>query len=190
MTNEERDDWGHIVGDADISACGKYRWSLRRRWADVPRFVLWLMLNPSTADATKNDNTVRRCIAYAKAWGYTGILVGNLYAFRSSKPVLLRAMARSGFDVVGAENDAKLAALIDQAALIVCAWGSPGPRESRHWDVLRMLHKARKPAHYLRLNHSQDATMYRHPSHPLRLRRALEPIRWEFMRDDGPGAGG
>lgn len=70
---------------ASISECGTYRWTLQRRWAAGER-VCWIMLNPSTADAERDDPTVLRCMAFSRSWGYGGLIVVNLYPFRSSKP--------------------------------------------------------------------------------------------------------
>ena len=70
---------------ADISSDGLYRWTLRRRWGDGDD-VVWVMLNPSTADANKDDPTLRRIIQFSDGWGYGGLLVVNLLPFRSSNP--------------------------------------------------------------------------------------------------------
>ena len=71
-----------IRRNAELSACGKYRYRLSRIWDDKKPLVLFIMLNPSTADAEQDDPTIRRCIAFAKNWGYGGFMAGNLFAFR------------------------------------------------------------------------------------------------------------
>ena len=152
---------------AIISKCGLYRYSLERRWSQADYFVLWVMLNPSTADATENDATIRRCIAFSKAWGYGGLLVGNLYAYRSSTPNALWACG----DVIGPDNDAYLAELTKRAAHVVCAWGQRGPIPERRDAVLRIL-SARGPVHALAFTKAGE------PRHPLYLPAALKPEIW------------
>lgn len=172
--------------DATLSLCGRYRYTLRRRWASSPRYVLWIMLNPSAADATTNDATIRRCLRYSKEWGYGGLLVANLYALRTPYPGDLH---RGGVDPVGPENDTHIARLALHAAITVCAWGQPGPDPGRRWAVLRLLRQAGghwPGLHYLTLNQNGE------PGHPLRLPATLKPSKWdpvELARAAGPGAG-
>jgi len=70
---------------AEISDCQRYRYALWRRWADGPA-VLFVMLNPSTADARSDDPTIRRCIGFARSWDYAAVLVANLFALRTPTP--------------------------------------------------------------------------------------------------------
>jgi hypothetical protein len=157
-----------------ISACGRYRYTLERSWANSPRYVLWIMLNPSTADGTTNDATIRRCLRYAKDWGFTGILVGNLYAFRATQPSELFTERAP----IGPENDDALLELATRSQLIVCAWGQRGPHPSRRWHVLRDLGVAReRQVHALRINDNGE------PGHPLRLSVAARPIVWDPCRE-------
>lgn len=108
---------------ADISDDQAYRWSLWRTWPAGESTVLFVCCNPSTADGTEDDPTVRRCVAYAQAWGYRAVAIGNLYAFRTSKPRDLRAVP----EPVGPLNDQALAAMVLDATIVVCAWGAdPG----------------------------------------------------------------
>lgn len=175
-----------LHGRATISACGKYRYTLERSWAALPRYVLWIMLNPSTADADTNDATIRRCLGYARAWGYTGILVGNLYAYRSTSPALLTQIALSGGDPIGPDNVAAVRGLIARASMIVCAWGREGPVQRARFDVLQLLRPPRI-AHILKMNGADDDM---NPSHPLRLAKSLEARVWDIFKDRGPGVGG
>lgn len=106
---------------ADISACGRYRYLLGRRWADGPR-ATFIMLNPSTADAEQDDPTIRRCIGYARAWGMGALQVVNLYALRATDPAeLWRAQ-----DPIGPDNDITLVAcaLAHRPAPLIAAWGA------------------------------------------------------------------
>src|SRR3990167_7612004 len=92
------------IGSAIISPCGSYRYTLHRPIPSILRWVkplLCIMVNPSTADATKEDPTVRRCIGFAKDMGATSLTVVNLFAFRSASPKALATMD----DPVGPDND-------------------------------------------------------------------------------------
>lgn len=116
-----------IHSSARLSTDGFYRWELARWWADGPR-CLFVMLNPSTADADKPDNTIRRCISFARREGVAGLDVVNLFALRTAYPKVLLEKAREGVDIIGPENDAALDAHAALSAVtggkIVAAWGS------------------------------------------------------------------
>ena len=108
---------------AHISECGKYRYTLERRWDHGP-LLPFIMLNPSTADADIDDPTIRRCMGFACREGFGGIIVGNLFAFRATDPkVMLAAPNR-----VGPLNEKTLFDIATRAWLeevpIVAAWGS------------------------------------------------------------------
>src|SRR6266851_3711206 len=109
--------------NAETSSCGHYRWWLQRRWADGP-IVCFVMLNPSTADAENDDATIRRCIGFAKFWGFSALSVRNLFPFRATKPNELEKMARSGIDICGGERGAAELRAAITADLVVTAWGA------------------------------------------------------------------
>lgn len=75
---------------ATISEDGKYRYDLSRWWTEPERLALWVMLNPSTADASVDDPTIRRCIAFTRAWGLDGLVVVNQFSLRATDPDVLR----------------------------------------------------------------------------------------------------
>jgi hypothetical protein len=123
---------------AVLSPCGAYRYAL---WRDVGELgnegtVLFVGLNPSTADATKDDPTIRRCVRFAREWGYARLAMANCYAVRSTKP----AGIELADDPVGPDNDEWLQKLAGNALHIIAAWGaSPHltpEREARVLDVL------------------------------------------------------
>jgi hypothetical protein len=87
---------------AAISDCKQYRYELRRSWDSSKPAVLFIGLNPSTADGSTDDNTSRVCINYAKRWGYGSLLLGNLFAYRSKDQSALRRV----LDPIGPDNDA------------------------------------------------------------------------------------
>lgn len=117
-----------IEKGADLSEDGLYRYKLWRIWDRSLPVCVWVMLNPSTADAEKDDATIRRCIGFAKQWGYGGIVVINVFALRATNPAELA----SAQDPVGPRNDDVIEtsitqALQDQNALVVAAWGGSFP---------------------------------------------------------------
>lgn len=152
---------------AVISDCGLYRYSLWREWA-AGDSVAFIGLNPSTADATLDDPTIRRCIAFAKSWGFGRLVMVNLFAFRATDP---KEMMRAD-DPVGPDNDAALLRECAQARVTVAAWGAGGTHLGRDRVVRRML----APMHYLRL------TKQGHPGHPLYLPGSLTPQPWDKGR--------
>jgi len=156
---------------AAFSPCGRYRYTLWRDWGGAgrsPGYALFVCLNPSTADDERDDPTVRRCIAFADAWGYRRLCVANLFALRATDPAALLAAA----DPVGPENDAWLRRAARGAGVVVAAWGNRGARAGRDREVTALLPRM----HYLRL------TARGHPEHPLRLPRGLKPRPWLLSR--------
>ncbi len=139
---------------------GRYRYLLWRAWDDGARRAAFIMLNPSTAGAAIDDPTIRRCIAYARAWGYGVLYVGNLFAYRATDP---RALYGAN-DPIGPENDAYLVAIARRCDLIVCAWGVHGALGDRGAAVLALL-GAIAPVYCF------GCTKDGHPRHPLYLRR-------------------
>jgi hypothetical protein len=142
---------------AVLSACGRYRYLLTR--GEEPRLA-FVMLNPSTADETQDDPTIRRCLSFAQREGAKGIEVANLYAMRSTDPrELVRAL-----DPVGPENDEHLRDLTFRHRMILCAWGGmAGPARVR--DVLNILSDGFEPLIYC-----LGKTKHGQPRHPLYLR--------------------
>lgn len=97
-----------------------YRYQLLRVWDETLPRVLFVMLNPSTADATKDDPTIRRVISFAKSWGYGGVYVGNLFAFRSTDPKGLKYVK----DPIGENNIQHIQAMVGLVDKIIYAWGN------------------------------------------------------------------
>ena len=119
-----------------MTARAAYRYRLERHWCGGDGLCAFIMLNPSTADERDDDPTIRRCIGFARRWGYDGLLVANLFARRATDPKELFA-ARN--PVGGPANRDALRRVIDEAALILCAWADsqppPGAAMRRsHWS--------------------------------------------------------
>lgn len=134
--------------------------------------VNFVMLNPSTADAEKDDPTIRKCTGFARAWGYAILIVTNLFAYRSSTPDAL--YSRSYDEIVGPDNNAYLEHVAKTSDRIVCAWGNHGDLHGRG-RMLRRTFKANLPKvdlTYLVLNASGE------PSHPLYQSSTLVPRKW------------
>jgi len=116
---------------AVISGCEQYRYRLWRVWdANKPK-VLFIMLNPSTADADNDDPTIRRLIGFSTSWGYGGFEVCNLFAYRTPKPFLIRTVK----DPIGPENDMHILTAANDTDRIVCGWGNHGNYMNRDIDV-------------------------------------------------------
>jgi hypothetical protein len=124
---------------AVISDCGAFRYRLTRNWTDdTASVLLFVMLNPSTADADIDDPTIRKCIGFAKRLGYGGIEVVNLYAYRATDPKELKA---AGYQL-GPDNDRHTMAAIRRAANVALAWGANARGMIRPDIVLRMVREA------------------------------------------------
>lgn len=161
--------------DATLSDCGLYRYSLSRSWGFEP-WVGFLMLNPSTADASLDDPTIRRCIGFAKAWGYGGLMVVNLFALRATDPEDLRDSAEAGIHVVGSKNDQHILECYTKVDRMVAAWGAHPFARKRAEEVIKLLNGS---LCCLRL------TKGGHPAHPLYLPGNLEPLMWQNKAQEG-----
>jgi hypothetical protein len=150
---------------AAISCCGQYRYLLSRD-DGIGRPAVFIMLNPSTADAVADDPTIRRCRSFAATWGRSGILVLNLYALRSTHPAGLWRHP----DPVGPDNDAWLTTVAAFAGDVVCAWGA-NAKPDRVRQVVELLSAA--GARMLCLGTTKPGA----PRHPLYVPGAqpLEP---------------
>jgi len=153
---------GQVKRHAEFSPCRRYRYALWRTWDEALPRVMFICLNPSTADEVNDDPTLRRSMGYARDWGYGGVCVANLFAWRATDPAALKAAQ----DPVGPDNDAWLTRLAGNDGLVVAAWGNHGAWLGRSGQVVKML----RDPHCLQRNRSGE------PGHPLYLRRGLRPI--------------
>lgn len=143
-----------------------YRYRLWRTWDPALPSVLWVMLNPSTADETKDDLTVKKCQGFAKRWGYGNIEVVNLFALRATNP---RELSRHP-DPIGPMNMTFIEKAISRTALIVGAWGGSFPKgfDQHRYQVECMLSER----YAICLGHTQDGA----PRHPSRLGYATSGV--------------
>lgn len=120
---------------ADFSEDRIYRYLLWRRWDNSKHAIGFIGLNPSTADEMTDDNTVRRCITFAKRWGAGGMLMMNIFAFRATDPSqMLNYQAP-----IGSMNDKVILDNVEKCEFVVCAWGNHGEHLYRSTEVLRLL---------------------------------------------------
>lgn len=154
-----------MTGDAVISSCGTYRYLLQRWWNQKLENVLFIMLNPSKADATTPDPTMTRCVGFAQDLGFGSLEIVNLFAFRSTDPRELRRT----FDPVGPDNDEYIRDAVRVAHMVICAWGTKSPIPHRAPYVLNLLKTMNVQPQALRV------TKGGHPAHPLYLPAGLTP---------------
>ena len=129
---------------ADLSDDGVYRYWLSRLWNapdERQRTLPFIMLNPSTADAERDDPTIRKCVGFARRLGYTGLSIFNLYAYRATDPADLKRAMRAGVDVVPRSNNERLRTMLNARHYVgdpvVAAWGAHAP-DQRVREVLAM----------------------------------------------------
>ena len=159
-----------MIKGAEISDCGQYRYGLWRVWDRQTASVVFIMLNPSTADGDVDDPTIRRCMKYAERWGYGGIMVVNLFAYRAAE----RAGMRAAVDPIGNSNDGFIQSVIlNYSGPFVCAWGNDGIYKRRSEIVLKMLCDCNVVPQCLKINKATGQ-----PGHPLYLKGDLEPTPW------------
>ena len=157
--------------DATMSACGRYRYLLRRTWDYTRRQMLFIMLNPSTADAAIDDATIRSCIRLCTARGDGGFEVVNLFGWRATNPKELL----TANDPVGLQNDGFAEVAINRCDAVICAWGA-NKVTGLHNRAQQMLDLvlSRRPAAYC-----LGITKGGHPKHPLYLKTETPILLYE-----------
>jgi hypothetical protein len=161
---------------------GNYRYTLTRKWNpdnwDDPyrpheRRVTWIMLNPSTADATTDDATIRKCIGFSKCWGFDALSVLNLFAFRATDWRTLMHVT----DPVGPDNDRWVSVILrlndEPHNRLVIAWGMHGTIRLRHLEMYKLLEPFRHKVWCFGLTSNQQ------PIHPLMLPYRKSLVEWD-----------
>ena len=149
---------------ADFSRCRKYRYTLWRTWNESKPKVMFLGLNPSTADEVKNDPTVTRCIKYSQKWGYGGMYMMNIFAFRTTYPIELKKAK----EPIGKDNNKWILTISKKVDLCIAAWGNDGLYLNRSDKIKELVPNL----HCLKINSCGE------PAHPLYLKANLKPIRF------------
>jgi len=154
-----------LYSNAIFSKDRVYRYALWRIWDDLLPKLLFIGLNPSTADETNDDPTMRRCIRFSKDLGYGGFIMGNIFAYRSTDPHKLKKINNP----VGNKNNYWLKKLNDEAGMTIAAWGTHGKYLDRGIKVKSLITNL----YCLRI--TKDG----YPSHPLYLPSTLKPFRYQ-----------
>ena len=150
--------------NAIFSDCRKYRYALSRTWNGKKKTILFIGLNPSTADEKIDDPTIRRCINYAQNWGYGSLLMVNLFAYRATMPTELKNVKNP----IGNDNDLHIIELSKKADLAVAAWGNEGSLLNRDKEVKIII----PILMCLKINKSGQ------PAHPLYQKKDLKLIKY------------
>ncbi len=158
-------DYSLLDHGADFSKCRKYRYTLWRIWNLNKPKVMFIGLNPSTADEINNDPTVTRCINYSKLWGYGGMYMMNIFAFRTTYPSELKKSTNP----IGIDNDYWIKKVSKSVDKCIGAWGNDGDFLDRSKEIIKLI-----PQLYcLKINNSGE------PSHPLYLKSTLKPTLYK-----------
>jgi len=150
--------------NATFSDCRKYRYGLSRTWNGKKKTILFIGLNPSTANEKIDDPTIRRCINYAQNWGYGSLLMVNLFAYRATSPSELKNVKNP----IGNDNDLHIIELSKKADLAVAAWGNKGSYLNRDKEVKKII----PILMCLKINKSGQ------PAHPLYQKKDLKLIKY------------
>ena len=176
MTAPHAELFGRMTRGALIE--GAYRYRLVRQWSGGERdrrMLCWLMLNPSTADGSVDDPTIRRCCSFAMLWGYDGIIVVNLFAYRATDPAALWRASAGGIDTIGGPTtDLVIEGAVRSSATTIYGWGAHGRLcQYRAHDVdsaIRVCHGVEPLCLGL--------TKGGHPRHPLYVASNTAPVAY------------
>ena len=161
----------HPLGPVAVfSPCRRYRYVLWRTiesslFRDRDKAVMFIGLNPSTADEVRDDPTIRRCIGFSREWGYSRLCMTNLFAYRATDPRVMK----EADDPIGPENDDYLRRLSKEVDCVIAAWGNGGGFNNRDTAVMDLF-----PSLY-----ALGLTRAGKPRHPLYVRSGSEPILWK-----------
>lgn len=144
-----------------------WRYVLWRRWT-YGNHVVFIGLNPSTATEYENDPTITRCARYAYNWGYSGIIMLNIFGYRSTDPKGLLDIA----DPIGPDNDIYINKEVRSSKLVIAAWGNNGKLNNRSDQVREMLKGC--------MLKCLGVTKENEPKHPLYLKNDIKPVRYIY----------
>jgi hypothetical protein len=156
-----------VIRRAEIDPTGVYRYSLLREWGESGR-VLFVMLNPSTADGEQDDPTIRRCMGFASDAGFGGMSVVNLFAFRATDPDELVGADNP----IGPDNDRVILEEAARADIVVGGWGARRAKEAKR---IRAVVELLRPRRILCLGVTTDGS----PRHPLYVEKIRQFEEWK-----------
>lgn len=159
------EDKTEVEKTCQMSLCHKYRYSLCRQWGDGGN-VLFIGLNPSTADHLIDDPTIRRCIDFTKRLGFNCFYMANLFSYRATDPKDMKASS----EPIGKDTDAHLWHLCETAEVIIFCWGNHGSYMGRSQEVKEMLEPFKRKIKCFGLNKSGE------PKHPLYLAKTTKLV--------------
>lgn len=149
---------------AVFSPCRTWRYQLHRCWNPLAPKLNVIGLNPSTADETQDDPTIRRCISFARDWGYGSLYMTNIFGYRATDPKVMKAFP----EPIGPENNEWLVTTSKECDKSIAAWGTHGNFLNRHKDILELL----DDLYVFRLTKKTGV-----PEHPLYLPGNLIPVK-------------
>ena len=159
-----------VKSEAVYSNCENYRYTLTREWDAEKQKVLFIMLNPSTADETKNDATVERCERRARNLNFGSVRICNIFAWRETNPFKLKQKTKP----IGKDNNKIIQDSTIWANDIICAWGTHGSHLERDEEIKKLLSSNGCKLYHLGL------TKNGHPKHPLYVPYSQDIIRWRL----------
>lgn len=162
----------YIEKDAKLSVDRMHRYVLRRSWDNNLPTCNFIGLNPSSADETSDDPTIRRCIGFSKSFGCGELLMTNIFSIRSAYPRILRI--RPVDETNSDENNEYITSVAAKSKIVIAAWGTMGNIGGRDAQVVEMLRRNNIPILCL------GVTSTGFPRHPLYLRKDLVPFEYRM----------
>lgn len=167
-----------MSGDPKLT--NNHRSLLVREWLGNGGAVNWIMLNPSTADDVFDDPTIRKCIGFSKRWGFSRLVVTNLFTFRATDPKDLKRCADVDWARAVGLADGALIEQAKAATIIVAAWGNHGNLYGRAKDVVERVLPGRK-------FYCIGITKQGMPLHPVMAGYTNKPIEYAQTKEGGRG---
>lgn len=167
MTAKHLADLSSAARVCQFSPCRRYRYTLWREWDMLnSTYLMVIGLNPSTADETQDDPTIRRCIDFAKRWGYGALCMTNLFAWRDTQP----SNMKTAENPAGEENQHHMLSCAPGAGVVLAAWGKHGRFRHQDLTVSQWLSSIGVQLYCLRQN--KDGS----PEHPLYIPANTKPV--------------
>jgi hypothetical protein len=160
------------LGTAIFSEDYKYRYLLERDWSKGSS-ILFILLNPSTADADKLDPTLKRAYNIAKKYGYGKLVVVNIFAVRGSDPSVIKDIV----DPIGELNNYYIKKYSKKADRIIIGWGNHGIYKNRSLEILKILKIYYDKIYVLGINKSGE------PKHPLYTKKNIKLKKYNYLQN-------